>query len=145
MKAAPFPVTGSGKSTIYDFTGGPDSAFAVSSSTKDPELTVDLAEYMAMGLAVELYKCKSNDLPYINVDTGAAQLNPLMKEIHEYTDHAASYTIWWDNLLEGTDAARYLDSLEYLFRGDITPEEFISRMNGLKQEEADDRREEGWK
>ncbi len=148
VKAAPFPVTGSGKSTIYDFTGGPDSAFAVSSRTKDPELTVDLAEYMAMGLAVELYKCKSNDLPYINVDTGDAQLNPLMQEIHEYTDHAASYTIWWDNLLEGTDAARYLDSLEYLFRGDITPEEFISRMNGLKQEEtdeADDRREAGWK
>ncbi len=36
-----------------------------------------------MGLAVELYKCKSNDLPYINVDTGDAQLNPLMQEIHE--------------------------------------------------------------
>ena len=52
----------------------------MSSSTKDPELTVDLAEYMAMGLAVELYKCKSNDLPYINVDTGDAQLNPLMQD-----------------------------------------------------------------
>ena len=76
---------------------------------------------------------------------GDAQLNPLMQEIHEYTDHAASYTIWWDNLLEGTDAARYLDSLECLFRGDITPEEFISRMNGLKQDETDDRRETGWK
>ena len=48
--------------------------------------------------------------------------------------------------LEGTDAARYLDSLECLFRGDITPEEFIKPcMNGLKQDETDDRRETGWK
>ena len=51
------------------------------------------------------------------MDTGDAQLNPLMQEIHEYTDHAASYTIWWDNLLEGTDAARYLDSWNACFAG----------------------------
>ena len=107
---------------------------------------MDLAEYMAMGLAVELYKCKSNDLPYINVDTGDAQLNPLMQEIHEYTDHAASYTIWWDNLLEGTDAARYLDSLECLFsHEDITPEEFASRMNRLNAQMKQMTGETGWK
>lgn len=131
VRAAPFPDTGSGKSGIYDFTGGPDSAFAVSSRTRDPKLTMELAEYLSMGLAVELYKCKSSALPYINVDTGGTQFNPLMEEIHEYTDHAESYTIWWDNLLTGTDAASYLDNLQRLFSKEITPEKFVQRMNGL--------------
>lgn len=140
VRAAPFPVTGSGKSTIYDFTGGPDSAFAVSSRTEDPELTMELAEYLSMGLAVELYKCKSSDIPYVDVDTGGAKLNPLMQEIHEYTDHAESYTIWWDNLLDGMSAAAYLENLQRLFGKEITPEEFVQRLNEhlAKKEEADD-------
>lgn len=136
IKAAPFPVTGSGKSTIYDFTGGPDSAFAVSSGTADAKLTVEVAEYLTFGLALELYKCKSSDIPYAKVDTGNAELNPLMQEIHEYTDYAASYTIWWDNLLTGTEAAAYLDNLQLLFGGKLTPEEFIAQLNRFSEQEG---------
>ena len=130
VQAAPFPVTNPEKSTIYDFTGGPDSAFAVSSRTEDPELTVRVAEYVSLGLAIEMYKCKSSDIPYVNIDAGSIELNPLVKEIHGYTDYAQSYTIWWDNLLEGTAAANYLENLQRLFEGSVTPEEFIAHLNG---------------
>ncbi|MDR1772262.1 MAG: extracellular solute-binding protein [Hungatella sp.] len=129
----PFPVLKDGKSGVTDFTGGPDTAFAVSATTKDPALTTEVAQYIAYELAIGKYKIGSSILPYVNVDVDESEINPLLMEIYDFTKDAASYTIWWDNLLEGKDATVYLNKLQELFVGDITPEQYVAELQKLNQ------------
>ena len=129
----PFPVLKNGKSGVTDFTGGPDTAFAVSAATKDPALTTEVAQYIAYELAIGKYKIGSSILPYVNVDVDESEINPLLMEIYEFTKDATSYTIWWDNLLEGKDATVYLNKLQELFVGDNTPEQYVAELQKLNQ------------
>ena len=129
----PFPVLEGGKSGVTDFTGGPDTAFAVSAATKDPKLTTEVAQYIAYELAIGKYKIGSSILPYVNVDVDESEINPLLMEIYDFTKDATSYTIWWDNLLEGKDATVYLNKLQELFVGSITPEQYVSELQKLNQ------------
>uniref|UniRef100_UPI0006CF83E5 extracellular solute-binding protein n=1 Tax=Clostridium sp. NkU-1 TaxID=1095009 RepID=UPI0006CF83E5 len=129
----PFPVLKDGKSGVTDFTGGPDTAFAVSATTNDPALTTEVAQYIAYELAIGKYKIGSSILPYVNVDVDESEINPLLMEIYDFTKDAASYTIWWDNLLEGKDATVYLNKLQELFVGDITPEQYVAELQKLNQ------------
>lgn len=129
----PFPVFHDGKSGVTDFTGGPDTAFAVSAGAKDIELTAEIAQYIAYELAVEKYKIGSSILPYVNVDVDESDINPLLREIYDLTKDAGSYTIWWDNLMEGKDATVYLNKLQELFVGNITPEQYVTELQKLNQ------------
>lgn len=127
----PFPTVDESKSTSKDFTGGPDTAFAVSSSTKYPDLAAQVAQYIAYESSVGKYKIGSTLLPYSNVEIDDSNINPLLKEIYNLTKDAKSYTIWWDNLMEGKDSTIYLNKLQELFTGNITPEQYISELNKL--------------
>lgn len=129
----PFPVLKDGKSGVTDFTGGPDTAFAVSAATKDPKLTTEVAQYISYELAIGKYKIGSSILPYVNVDVDESEINPLLMEIYDFTKDATSYTIWWDNLLEGKDATVYLNKLQELFVGSITPEQYVAELQKLNQ------------
>ncbi len=129
----PFPFLRDGKSGVTDFTGGPDTAFAVSATTKDPALTIEVAQYIAYELAIGKYIIGSSILPYVNVDVDESEINPLLMEIYDFTKDATSYTIWWDNLLEGKDATVYLNKLQELFVGDITPEQYVAELQKLNQ------------
>ena len=129
----PFPVLKDGKSGVNDFTGGPDTAFAVSAATKDLALTTEVAQYIAYELAIGKYKIGSSILPYVNVDVNESEINPLLMEIYDFSKDATSYTIWWDNLLEGKDATVYLNKLQELFVGDISPEQYVAELQKLNQ------------
>jgi raffinose/stachyose/melibiose transport system substrate-binding protein len=129
----PFPVLKDGKSGVTDFTGGPDTAFAVSATTKDPALTTEVAQYIAYELAIGKYKIGSSILPYVNVDVDESEINPLLMEIYNFSKEATSYTIWWDNLMEGKDATVYLNKLQELFVGNITPEQYVAELWKLNQ------------
>ncbi|MBW4846058.1 MAG: extracellular solute-binding protein [Lachnospiraceae bacterium] len=129
----PFPVLKDGKSGITDFTGGPDTAFAVSATTKNPALTTEVAQYIAYELAIGKYKIGSSILPYVNVDVDESEINPLLMEIYNFSKDATSYTIWWDNLMEGKDATVYLNKLQELFVGNITPEQYVAELWKLNQ------------
>jgi raffinose/stachyose/melibiose transport system substrate-binding protein len=129
----PFPVLKDGKSGVTDFTGGPDTAFAVSATTKDPALTTEVAQYIAYELAIGKYKIGSSILPYVNVDVDESEINPLLMEIYNFSKDATSYTIWWDNLMEGKDATVYLNKLQELFVGNITPEQYVAELWKLNQ------------
>mgnify|MGYP000233002311 len=54
-------------------------------------------------------------------------------EIYDFTKDATSYTIWWDNLMEGKDATVYLNKLQELFVGSITPEQYVAELQKLNQ------------
>lgn len=129
--AAPFPTVAGGKGGVTDFTGGPDTGFAVSANAKDKELTTQIAEYMAFELAVGKYKSGSSLLPYVNVEVDESEVNELLLDIYNFTKDATSYTIWWDNLLEGKDATVYLNKLQELFVGQITPEQYVEELQKL--------------
>lgn len=129
---APFPVVND-KVSAKAFTGGPDTAFAVSATTKDAKLTAEVAQFISYEFAIGKYKIGSSILPYINVDVEVPDLNPLLADISSFTEDAESYTIWWDNLLEGKDATVYLNKLQELFIGQITPEQYIEELKKLNQ------------
>lgn len=131
--AAPFPTLENGKAGVTDFTGGPDTAFAVSADTKDPALTTEVAQYIAYELAIGKYKIGSSILPYTNVDIDESEINPLLMDIYKFTKDASSYTIWWDNLMEGKDATVYLNKLQELFVGNITPEQYVEELQKLNK------------
>jgi len=118
---------------VTDFTGGPDTAFAVSAATRDPKLTTEVAQYIAYELAIGKYKIGSSILPYVNVEVDKSEINPLLMEIYDFTKDATSYTIWWDNLMEGKDATVYLNKLQELFVGSITPEQYVAELQKLNQ------------
>ncbi|GAA0179013.1 extracellular solute-binding protein [Clostridium sediminicola] len=128
---APFPVFKDGKAGAKDFTGGPDSGFAVSKKTEDPKLTAEIAQYIAYELAVGKYLIGSSLLPYTNVEVDESSINPLLADIYDMTKDASSYTIWWDNLMEGKDATVYLNKLQELFIGQITPEQYVEELKKL--------------
>ncbi len=133
VEVKPFPTVENGKGGVSDFTGGPDSGFAVSANTKDPELTTQVAEYIAYELAIEKYKIGSSLLPYINVEVDDSEVNELLLDIYNFSKDAQSYTIWWDNLLEGKDATVYLNKLQELFVGQITPEQYVEELQKLNK------------
>jgi len=128
----PFPTMENGRSTDKDFTGGPDTAFAVSKSTKNPELAVQVAEYLALEFSSGKYEIGSSILPYVDMEIDESKVNPLMQDIYNFTKDATSYTIWWDNLFEGKDATVYLNKLQELFIGQITPEQYIEELQNLE-------------
>ena len=69
----------------------------------------------------------------MNVDVDKSEINPLLMEIYDFTKDATSYTIWWDNLMEGKDATVYLNKLQELFVGSITPEQYVAELQKLNQ------------
>lgn len=130
---APFPTFEDGKGTATDFTGGPDTAFAVSANTENPELTAQVAQYIAYELAIGKYIIGSSILPYTNVEVDESEICPLLMDIYDFTKDATSYTIWWDNLMEGKDATVYLNKLQELFVGNITPEQYVAELQKLNE------------
>ncbi|GMQ55632.1 extracellular solute-binding protein [Vallitalea sediminicola] len=130
---APFPVFADGKASANDYTGGPDTGFAVSKNTKDPQLTAEIAQYIAYEVAIAKYLIGSSILPYTNVEVDDSGVNSLLTDIYNMTKNASSYTIWWDNLMEGKDATVYLNKLQELFVGQITPEQYIKELNKLNE------------
>ena len=115
------------------FTVGPYTSCAVSAATRDPKLTAVVAQYISYELAIGKYKIVSSILPYVNVDVDKSEINPLLMEIYDFTKDATSYTIWWDNLMEGKDATVYLNKLQELFVGSITPEQYVAELQKLNQ------------
>ena len=52
----------------------------------------------------------------------------MTKEIAGYTTKANSFTLWFDTLLPAEDANKYLELLQQLYSGGITPEDYVKAM-----------------
>jgi raffinose/stachyose/melibiose transport system substrate-binding protein len=127
-----FPVIDPAISGIDDFTGGGQTAFAVSAATKDKERTVQVAEFIAQKLASSKFTIGGGISPY--KDAPSETTNPLFLETFKLSQNATSLTIWWDTLLEGKDSTTYLNKLQELFIGKITPEQYIAELNKMGKE-----------
>lgn len=125
----PFPIEGqNAKST--DFIGGPIDNIMVSKSSKNNdiagkavfELTKNISKYSYLdGTGLTVWK----------VDYDDSRVSTINKKLTSYVSNATSFTLWFDLAMESNKADKYLNLLQELFIGNITPKEFISSMDEI--------------
>lgn len=124
---APIPVLNSENSSLSDFMGGASDTFMVAKSTKYPEVACDAAFEIAKYISKNAY-LEGVAIPAWKVDYDDSEVEPMTKEIAGYTTEANSFTLWFDTLLPAEDANKYLELLQQLYTGGITPEEYVKAM-----------------
>ena len=124
---APIPVLNSENSSLSDFMGGASDTFMVAKSTKYPEVACDAAFEIAKYISKNAY-LEGGAIPAWKVDYDDSEVEPMTKEIAGYTTEANSFTLWFDTLLPAEDANKYLELLQQLYTGGITPEEYVKAM-----------------
>ncbi|PHV69348.1 ABC transporter substrate-binding protein [Sporanaerobium hydrogeniformans] len=127
-----FPVFGDGKGNKNEFTGGAVDAIMVNADTKHKEAAVLFQKYFCENMARETYLAGAY-LPAWKVDVDETNINPLTVQLAELTSQAEGFTLWWDTLLEGNDTQIYLNALQELLLGSITPEEYIAKLETIYQ------------
>ena len=124
---APIPVLNSENSSLSDFMGGASDTFMVAKSTKYPEVACDAAFEIAKYISKNAY-LEGVAIPAWKVDYDDSEVEPMTREIAGYTTEANSFTLWFDTLLPAEDANKYLELLQQLYTGGITPEEYVKAM-----------------
>ena len=125
-----FPVFSDGKGSKNEFTGGASDCIMVNANTKHKDEAVLFLKYFCENMAREDYLAGAY-LPAWKVEVDESNINPVTVELAKLTSEAEGFTLWWDTLLEGEDTQTYLNSLQELFLGSITPEEFIDRLQSI--------------
>ncbi len=123
----PVPVINSANAAVTDFMGGPSDSLMVSATTQYPAEAADAMFELAKGVSHYGYLAGCG-LPAWAIDYDDSAVNPLTQEVAKYVANATSFTLWFDTLMEAEDTAVYLESLQQMYLGDITPEEFCATM-----------------
>lgn len=123
----PVPVMNSANAALTDFMGGPSDSLMVAASTQYPEVAADAMFEIAKGVSHYGYLAGCG-LPAWAIDYDDSAVNPLTKAVAGYVADATSFTLWFDTLMEAEDTGVYLESLQQLYLGDITPQQFVDAM-----------------
>lgn len=129
FSVAPIPVVNSSNAKLTDFMGGGSDSLMVAASTEDPDLSAALAFEITRGVSKYGYLSGAG-IPAWKVTYDDSTVPELTKKVAEYANNATSFTLWFDTLMESEDASKYLDFLESLYTGSMTPEEFQEAMAG---------------
>jgi raffinose/stachyose/melibiose transport system substrate-binding protein len=100
----------------------------VSKSSKDPELAAKAAIELARSISKYSY-LDGAGLPVWEVDYDDSEVNPLTRKLASFVEGATSFTLWFDTLMESEYKDPYLNLLQELYFGQITPEQFAERMD----------------
>lgn len=125
-----FPVFEDGAGNKNEFTGGAVDAIMVNADTKYKEEAVLFQKYFCENMARETYLAGAY-LPAWKVEVDESNINPVTVQLAKLTSEAESFTLWWDTILEGQDTQTYLNALQELFLGALTPEEFVDRLEEI--------------
>jgi raffinose/stachyose/melibiose transport system substrate-binding protein len=123
----PVPVINSANAALTDFMGGPSDSLMVAASTKYPTEAAEAMFEIARGVSHYGYLAGCG-LPAWQIDYDDSAVNPLTKSVAGYVAEATSFTLWFDTLMEAEDTGVYLESLQQLYLGDITPQQFVEAM-----------------
>lgn len=123
----PIPVLNSANAALTDFMGGPSDTLMVSASTKYPKEAAMAMFEISQGISKYGYLSGSGIAAW-KVDYDASAVKPLTQEIASLVQKATSLTLWFDTLLQAEDANVYLDNLQQLFLGDVTPQQVVDNM-----------------
>jgi ABC-type sugar transport system, periplasmic component len=130
IKAISFPAIPGGTGNAKQFTGGAVDAVMVSANTKNKDEAVKFQMYFAENMSKESYLAGAS-MPAWKVNVDESKLNPSLVDVVNLTKDAQSFTIWWDTMLTGKDTETYLNSLQELFMGTKTPEQFIDSLQTM--------------
>ncbi len=125
-----FPVFEDGKGNKNEFTGGAVDAIMVNANTKYKEEAVLFQKYFCENMARETYLAGAY-LPAWKVEVDESNINPVTVDLAKLTSEAEGFTLWWDTLLEGQDTQVYLNTLQELFLGGVTPEQFVEKLQTM--------------
>ncbi|MDF2596434.1 MAG: extracellular solute-binding protein family 1 [Clostridia bacterium] len=125
-----FPVFEDGKGTKNQFTGGAVDAIMVNAETKHKEEAVLFQKYFCENMARETYLAGAY-LPAWKVEVDETNINPVTVDLAKLTSEAEGFTLWWDTLLEGQDTQVYLNALQELLLGAVTPQEFVDKLETI--------------
>lgn len=126
-----FPVFEDGKGNKNQFTGGAVDSIMVNANTKHKEEAVLFQKYFCENMARETYLAGAY-LPAWKIEgVDESKINPVTVKLKELTSSAEGFTLWWDTQLEGQDTQVYLNALQELFLGSITPQEFTDKLQTI--------------
>lgn len=128
FSVAPIPVVNSANAAVTDFMGGGSDTLMVAASTKNPDLAAAAAFEITKGVSKYAYLSGAG-IPAWNVDYDASAVPLITQEVANLAVKATSYTLWFDTLMTSDDAGEYISLLQSLYTGDLTPEEFVKRMD----------------
>lgn len=127
FSAVPVPLINSGNAALTDFMGGPSDSLMVAASTKYPDIAAEAMFEISRGVSHYGYLGGSG-LPAWQIDYDDSTVNPITREVAAYVADATSFTLWFDTLLAAEDANVYLDNLQQMYLGDLTPQKFVENM-----------------
>lgn len=127
FSGVPVPLINSSNAALTDFMGGPSDSLMVSASTKYPKEAAEAMFEISKGVSHYGYLGGSG-LPAWKISYDDSTVNPITREVAGYVANATSFTLWFDTLLTAEDANVYLDNLQQMYLGDITPQQFVENM-----------------
>ncbi len=130
IKAISFPSIPGGLGNPKQFTGGAVDAVMVSANSKNKEEALKFQKYFAENMSKESYLSGAS-MPVWKTEVDTSKLNPSLVDVVNLTKDAESFTIWWDTLLAGKDTETYLNSLQELFMGSKTPQQFVDSLQTI--------------
>ncbi len=123
----PIPVLNDKNAKITDFMGGAGDTFMVAASTGNPDIAAEAAFAFTKSISKYAYLDGAGN-PVWKIDYDDSTVNPITRKIADYTSKASSFTLWFDTLMTAEDAGEYLNLLQGLYGGNISPKEFTKRM-----------------
>ncbi len=123
----PVPVLNSANAALTDFMGGPSDSLMVAASTEYPEIASEAMFEIAKGVSHYGYLAGTG-LPAWKIDYDDSSVNPITKEVASFVADATSFTLWFDTLMQAEDAGVYLENLQQLYLGDVTPQQFVENL-----------------
>lgn len=123
----PVPVLGENAGAT-DFMGGAVDTLMVSATTKNKDLTANAAFEIARNVSKYAF-LEGAGIAAWTTQYDTSSVNELSTKIADYTKNATSFTLWFDTLMEPSDAANYLMFLQELYIQNIDAATFVEEMD----------------
>ncbi len=125
----PFPSVSGGRGAPTDLWGGSTVLYSMSADTEFPEEAWKWLLYFSENYSNEVYRLGETPSVWKN-DIKSA--NPLIQALEPIAASATSMTWGWDFAFPGEQASDYMDNLNLMLAGEITPEKFAASLPGAK-------------
>ena len=126
VKAGTFPVLDD-SIPLYSMIGGPNNTLAVTESSKNKDLAVEAAFFLAKFMSDADYKSGAN-LPCWAADPDA-EVNSLIQAAADMASKAEDMVLFGDNFRSADAANTYLDYIGLAYAGDVTPTEYVEGLD----------------